>query len=297
MKTFKMTTLFLLFSMTVIGQNIEYRTALQKFQEHYNMQDAQKAFDMLAPSFQNSFPLSTFEQVFVRFDNQLGSMESFKFESAEGQAETYLAKFERGEQKIKLALNEEGKIMGLLFRPAEDVANVVPKFEKNSTPLQLPFKGEWFVVWGGDTKVQNYHVVDKGQRRAFDILKLGSNNKTYERSGTRNEDYFCFGKPLYAVCDAEVIDASDGVEDNKPGTMNSKQVLGNYVTLKTGNDEYIFYAHFENGTINVKKGDFVKKGQYLGNVGNSGNSSEAHLHIHMQAVSYTHLTLPTTPYV
>ena len=64
--------------------------------------------------------------------------------------------------------------------------------------------------------------------------------------------------------------------------MNPGQPTGNTVVLKTDNNEYIFYAHFENSTIKVKEGQRVKKGQYLGNCGNSGNSTEPHLHLHMQ---------------
>ena len=64
--------------------------------------------------------------------------------------------------------------------------------------------------------------------------------------------------------------------------MNPSQPLGNSVTLLTDNGEYIVYAHLEKGTMAVKKGEKVLKGQYLGNCGNSGNSSEAHLHLHIQ---------------
>jgi murein DD-endopeptidase MepM/ murein hydrolase activator NlpD len=125
-------------------------------------------------------------------------------------------------------------------------------------------------------------VINKTHQGAFDFVVLDKNDKTFERSGTRNEDYFAFGKPLYAVCDAEVVEVITGVHDNPPGRMNPAQPFGNMITLKTASNEFIVYAHFEEATIRVKKGDKVKKGQQLGNCGNSGNSSQPHLHFHLQ---------------
>ncbi|MBL4662432.1 MAG: M23 family metallopeptidase [Flavobacteriaceae bacterium] len=154
--------------------------------------------------------------------------------------------------------------------------------ERNITSLQLPFKGEWLTFWGGTDKRQNYHVTNRPQQGAFDFIVVDKDGKSYQRSGTRNEDYYAFGKPIYAVCDAVIYDVNMGVEDNRPSQINPIEAMGNYVILKTANDEYIFYAHFQKESIKVKKGDTVKVGQYLGNCGNSGNSSEAHLHLHIQ---------------
>jgi len=224
--------------------------------------------------------LETTVQIVKSFQNRFGEMKSFDFKESEGAMETFIAHFERGKQSMHVSLNKDGKMSGLLFKPVTD--GRPSKFDRNTTELGLPFKGKWFVVWGGDTKAQNYHVNSPAQKGAFDFLILGKSNKTYERSGTRNEDYYAFGQPLFAVCDAEVYEVITGIEDNKPGAMNPAQPLGNAVILKTANEEYIFYAHFEMGTIKVEKGQVVKKGQYLGNCGNSGNSSEPHLHLHIQ---------------
>jgi len=273
--------LFLVISTTLSAQSEAYKTSLETFKKHYNDGNAQSIFDMMNTSMQQQISLEIVERIVSTFSSQLGILNGFEFQREEGPTEVHTAKFEKGDQNMTISLDNAGKISGLLFTPTE-VPEAIPKFERNTTSLILPFKGEWFTVWGGDTKAQNYHVIDRGQRRAFDFLVLGKNRKTYERSGTRNEDYFAFGKPLYAVCDAEVVQVIDGVEDNKPGDMNPKQMTGNSVVLKTANNEYIFYAHFENSTIKVKEGDFVKQGQYLGNCGNSGNSTEPHLHLHIQ---------------
>ena len=64
--------------------------------------------------------------------------------------------------------------------------------------------------------------------------------------------------------------------------MNPIFATGNTVLIKTSNNEYILLAHFKQHSIKVKQGDVVKRGQILGLCGNSGNSSEPHLHFHIQ---------------
>lgn len=268
---------------TFMGLNAQtpaYVEVVESFQTSYNAGNAEEIFDMFAPLMQQSVNLETTGQIVKSFQTRYGELKSFEYKEAEGVTETFVAHFEKGKQTMHITLNPDGKMSGLLFKPLTD--GRPPKFERNSTALGMPFKGKWFTVWGGDTKAQNYHVNFPAQRRAFDFLVLGKNNKTYERSGTRNEDYYAFGQPIYAVCDATVVEVITGVDDNKPGDMNPGQPLGNAVVLKTANDEYIFYAHFEKETIKVEKGQEVKRGQLLGNCGNSGNSSEPHLHLHIQ---------------
>ena len=280
MKNIALTVIFLICTTVVLSQAKKSTDALAQFQEYYNAENGEAIYTMLGDSFQKNIGLKSMKQLMARFQDNYGNLISYKFLEGSSDVDTFEGTFEKGKQNIAIAVNADGEIYGLLFKPAEN--NRPPKFERNSTKLRLPFEGDWFTVWGGTTKMQNYHVTTKVQQGAFDFLKLGPNNKTYVRSGTRNEDYYAFGEPIYAVCDATVFDVITGVEDNRPTIMNPGQPLGNSVTLLTEHGEYIVYAHFENETVAVKKGDSVKKGQYLGNCGNSGNSSEAHLHLHIQ---------------
>ncbi len=274
-------SLFILSITTFVkAQSPEVVLVLEKVQSHYNTGD----FDNIAPLFSDTFlnkvPASSLTGLFTNFKKDLGILQSFTFQKKEGIVEEYTSQFENGAMLTSIAIDEDKKIMGLRFKP--DETDVVPNFTRNSTPFILPFKGAWFTYWGGDNKAQNYHVTVKAQQGAFDFMIQGKNNRSYQRSGTRNEDYYAFGKPLYAVCDAEVVEVITGVHDNPPGRMNPAEPFGNMITLKTVADEYIVYAHFEQGTIRVKKGDLVKQGEFLGNCGNSGNSSEPHLHFHLQ---------------
>jgi len=116
------------------------------------------------------------------------------------------------------------------------------------------------------------------------FLITGNEGKTYITNGRTNIDYYAFGKEIIAPCDAEVVLAVDGIEDNKPGELNPLYIPGNTVILKTENDEYLFFAHFQQHSVKVKEGQKVKKGDLLGLCGNSGNSSEPHLHFHIQNV-------------
>ena len=83
----------------------------------------------------------------------------------------------------------------------------------------------------------------------------------------------------------------DGIPENVPG-INSRAVpitlemplAGNHVILDIGGGRFAFYAHLQPGSLRVKLGDKVRRGQVLGLVGNSGNSTEPHLHFHIENV-------------
>ncbi len=154
--------------------------------------------------------------------------------------------------------------------------------KRNKTILQLPFEGEWFVGWGGDTKKLNHHHDVPNQKYAFDFIILDEKNKSHQKRGTNNKDYYCFGKKILAPASGVIIETLDGIRDNKPGIMNKNFYTGNLIMIKHNEKEISFLCHFKQGSIKVKVGDKVKKGQLLGLCGNSGNSSEPHLHYHLQ---------------
>jgi murein DD-endopeptidase MepM/ murein hydrolase activator NlpD len=267
-------------STSVFSQNEKNVLALTKIQDYYNARDNAKVHEMLSERFQQKVSASAMSRLLSTFQKNFGNFTSFSFVEGQGGRDTFLGNFENGQQDIGIFVDEDDKISGLLFKPVSK--NEPAKFERNITKLRLPFDGEWLTFWGGTEKAQNYHVTTSVQQGAFDFLKLGKNNRSFQRSGTRNEDYYAFGQPLYSVCDAIVYEVNTGIADNRPALMNPAEPLGNSIMLKTANNEYIVYAHLENGTVAVKAGDKVTKGQYMGNCGNSGNSSEAHLHLHIQ---------------
>jgi murein DD-endopeptidase MepM/ murein hydrolase activator NlpD len=111
---------------------------------------------------------------------------------------------------------------------------------------------------------------------------VGADGKTRKGDSSRNEDYYAFGREVLAPADGVVTDVIEGVRDNVPGSMNPLSAVGNAVLIQHSKHEVSVLAHFKQGSIKVKTGDAVKKGQVLGLCGNSGNSSEPHIHYHLQ---------------
>jgi hypothetical protein len=111
--------------------------------------------------------------------------------------------------------------------------------------------------------------------------------------------YLAYGQDLLAVGDATVVDVVDGRPDAVPHVLPSglslQELGGNYVLLDLGDGYYAFYGHVVAGSFTVKKGDHVAKGAVIGKLGNSGNSSEAHLHFHI-ARGPTPLAADNWPY-
>jgi hypothetical protein len=174
-------------------------------------------------------------------------------------------------------------LMALTKRPAATQFIGYP----TQTVLHLLFVGEWYVYWGGRSVAQNRHVVARDQRFAYDFLILGSGSQgqSYRGTGENNTDYYCFGLPIYAPANGTVVKVENDLPDTTPGEMNPKAGLGNCAILNHGRNEFSFLSHFRCGTVVVRSGDEVHCGQMLAQCGNSGNSSEPHLHFHLQDAS------------
>lgn len=253
-----------------------------EFEKHYNSDKYQKIFDLFSPEMKSALPIEQTTDFLKGLKSQAGKIKKREFVKYEQTYASYKTIFERAIFAVNISLDNNVKINGLFVKPFKE--DNLPKLERNKTKLILPFNGEWTVFWGGDTKELNYHVESEAQKNAFDIVITDKNGKTFKTDGKTNEDYYAFGKELIAPCEAEVVLAVDGIKDNKPGELNPIYVPGNTVILKTANNEFLFFAHFKQNSIVVKEGQKVKKGELLGLCGNSGNSSEAHLHFHIQNI-------------
>lgn len=147
--------------------------------------------------------------------------------------------------------------------------------------LELPFNSDWFVVWGGRSLEENYHASLVDQRFAIDVVQI-ENGSTFMANGAQNENYYCFGDTLFAPENGRVVEMKNSVDDNIPGETNTDQLFGNYVIIEHGNEEFSVLAHFMKNSIIVNVGDMIIQGQVIGLTGNSGNSTEPHLHYHLQ---------------
>ena len=191
-----------------------------------------------------------------------------------------VAKLEKGWTAEIIWAWDDKLILGFGIRPAQkEFASRFLDYHTKAS-MRLPFDGEWLVAWGGRTLKKNHHAVAPDQRFAYDLV-IEKDGKTHAE-GNPNENHFCWNQPIYAPAAGKVVFVKDGVEDNAPGKMNPSEAAGNYVVLEIGAEEYALMAHFRNGSVAVKTDDAVKQGELLGRCGNSGNSSEPHLHFHLQ---------------
>lgn len=257
------------------------------FTNFFNIKASDSIYNMFSKSMKEALPKEKVNQVVNSLHYQLGKIESIQFLQMKDGSAKYKANFKNAPMFLIIALNELEEISGLLFQPFKEESKVAV-LERNITPLKLPFKGQWNIFWGGETEADNYHVKYENQKGAFDIVIFDEKGKSHKGNGTKNEDYYAFGKPIIAPCDAEVVLAVDGVKDNIPGELNPTFLTGNTVILKTKNNEYLLFAHFKQYSVAVKQGDKVRTGDLLGLCGNSGNSTEAHLHFHIQNVEAMH---------
>ena len=257
-----------------------YKQVATKFVSFYNIDKNDSIVAMFSPEMNAALPLDKFSQVTAGLKVQLGSIKKIRFVRLQSASALYETTFDNAVLGMTITLNPKNEISGLLFKPYTEAKEIL----RNTTKMRLPFKGEWSVTWGGDNKEQNYHVESVAQKNAFDILMYDQKGSTHKGTGESNEDYYAFGKDLYAPCDGEVVLVVDGVKDNIPGTSNPIYIPGNTVIIKTANGEFAFFAHFKQHSIVVKQGQKISAGALLGLCGNSGNSSEPHLHFHLQNV-------------
>ncbi len=257
-----------------------YKQVSTNFISFFNESKNDSIVAMFSPEMKTALPLEKFTQVSAGLKTQLGSIKKTRFVRLQTASALYETTFDNAVLGMTITLNSKNEISGLLFKPYTEAKEII----RNTTKMKLPFKGEWTVSWGGDTKEQNYHVESVAQKNAFDILMYDQKGATHKGTGASNEDYYAFGKELYAPCDGEVVLVVDGVKDNIPGVLNPIYIPGNTVIIKVATGEYAFFAHFKQHSIVVKQGQKVSTGALLGLCGNSGNSSEAHLHFHLQNV-------------
>lgn len=277
-----LTTFFIIFTGNVFCQSekVIYKEASDAFVNYLNNSDYNSIFEMFSDKMKNYLPVEKTKDYVLNTRKGLGQILRKDFIKYNNAAAVYKGFFENGLFSITISLDSLSKINGLLIIPYKD--NNVPKIERNKTKLSLPFNGAWNITWGGDTKELNYHVESVSQKNAFDILILDSSGKSHKADGKINEDYYAFGKKIIAPCGGEIVLSVDGIKDNIPSEMNSFHVGGNTIILKTANSEYLVFCHFKNHSIKVKEGQKIKEGQLLGLCGNSGHSSEPHLHFHIQ---------------
>lgn len=164
---------------------------------------------------------------------------------------------------------------------------------QDALPISAPLTGTgWLAMGGYNGKLGHRRALMpignklvNAQRYAIDWIKFDKSWHTWKPDGSweKERDSVCYGEPLLAVTDGEIVGTIDQFKDQPPfkeGT-DMRYPGGNCITLKMDNGYYAFYAHIKPGSLKVKTGDRVKRGQVLALLGNSGHSFEPHLHFHI----------------
>ena len=150
--------------------------------------------------------------------------------------------------------------------------------------LAYPLRnGVYYVGGGGSNRWINNHNAVPPQDYALDIVRLNFLGTPINYTADKSDlvEYAIFGDPIYSPCDGTVVRAVDRHIDQIPPDRDSVNLAGNYVLLACQGVE-ILLAHMKQGSVLVTEGDIVNAGDEIGAVGNSGNTSQPHLHIHAE---------------
>lgn len=188
-------------------------------------------------------------------------------------------------------------ILGIIFvLPILLTINVIsaayPANINTATPtvtLTSPFKTDAIVAWGGDEVENNLpHAVWSSERWAYDLVM-----EPYDTGDADLESYGIWNESVYSPIAGTIVGAYDQDNDIQPNQDEFESLEGNYVYIRieeTGT--YLLLNHLKKDSVTVNVGDTINVGDLLGNVGNSGTSSEPHLHIHHQKENPTEMIHP-----
>lgn len=161
------------------------------------------------------------------------------------------------------------------------------KTDLPSISMSLPFDGYWKVVKGGIDKPTSHSWNILSQRYAYDFIYYGEDGKAYEGNGRKAESYYAFDQEVLAPADGTLIKVRNNIQDHPSagtGTIDllTRDMRGNYLMIHHGKNVYSLIAHLKKNSCTVRQGDFVKRGQVIGRCGNSGHSTQPHIHFHVQ---------------
>ncbi len=181
---------------------------------------------------------------------------------------------------------------------------IEPRVYVSKTALSLPVKGKSLVHDGHDyyshhrrLNTEHHAAKDLGltqnfMRYSLDLNNTNDNFEVFRDTGASNEDWYAWGQPVYASGDGTVVAATDIEPDNIRGgenffrpdklKTNPMHFYGNYLVIDHGNGEFSMLGHLQQGSLLVKAGDIVQRGQAIAKMGNSGSSNNPHLHFELR---------------
>lgn len=121
------------------------------------------------------------------------------------------------------------------------------------------------------------------QRFAIDWYRVDSEHRAWIGDPSKLGSYLAYDQPVLASAAGKVVDVKDGLPNNPdipkpPKIPPIANTVGNHVVLKVSPGVFLLYAHLNRGSLRVKLGEHVRRGEVLGLIGTSGNSTAPHLH-------------------
>lgn len=172
--------------------------------------------------------------------------------------------------------------------------NVPVNWEQSPRLIASPVKGDYYLFHNQSTNGYHYYLayfvigdIWTNEKFAFDLTQLNADWKqTYSGDHTKNESYFAYRDTLYAVASGKVLKVTDNRAENSGDLHNAvltqnDDYYGNYLVMDIGGGVYAMYMHIVPFSFMVKAGDQVVEGQPIALLGNSGNSTEPHLHFQL----------------
>lgn len=169
--------------------------------------------------------------------------------------------------------------------------------------VEVPVRGRWIAINSPADKVPSHGVHSTGQTHAIDLVHWPDPGTVWTPVHRwplmrRPEDFPGFGQPVLAPADGRVVRTSNSwrdhwsrnswpallyafVEGSARELLGPGALLGNHVILDLGDGTYAALAHLRRGSITVSEGQVVRAGQQLAECGNSGNTSEPHVHFQL----------------
>ncbi|MDO8434297.1 MAG: M23 family metallopeptidase [Candidatus Binatus sp.] len=190
------------------------------------------------------------------------------------------------ETAIKMESHGEHSGSGTIHAPSIKINPAAP------IVIQSPLRGKnWSAVNGPSNNSVHRRAIlpinglpKIGQRYAIDWVQLGDDNNTFSGDKDKNSSYHAWDQEIHAVADGKIVEVKDGVPENVPNSgkiavqITYDTLAGNHIIQDLGGGHFAAYAHLRPGTLKVKVGDTVHAGDVIARLGNTGNSSEPHLH-------------------
>jgi hypothetical protein len=188
---------------------------------------------------------------------------------------------------LKLGFTRDGAIAFLTLRARPPLPDD-PHARDAPLELRMPVVDRPLVAFsGGPTRMWNQHVNNPDQRHALDLVSWRDGGSFGATLGTKNEDHAIWNARVHAPVDGTVVFLENAAADHAHPHVewaDDAHPFGNVVVIRVAAapDRFVVLGHMRKGSIVVAVGSVVAAGDVIGRVGNSGNSSEPHLHVHVQ---------------